>query len=105
MVSDFQDIRTDKTLAFFGRVGPRNAIACIFYCNMQNLKSWQTLLIKKNTGFDLYWFAVALNRAAQYPDEIERCLVKMLEDFNPLALKRSFRSPAMKILAENTGKG
>jgi hypothetical protein len=30
------------------------------------------LACQKDTGFDLYWFAVALNRTEKFPDEIER---------------------------------
>lgn len=60
---------------------------------------------QKDTGFDLYWFAVALNRTAKFPDEIERWPVKMLVEFDAVVLIRSFQSLAMKILAENSGKG
>jgi hypothetical protein len=40
-----------------------------------------------------------------FPDEIDRWPVKMLVDCDPLALKRSFQSLAIKILVENLGKG
>lgn len=59
----------------------------------------------KGYWLDLYWFAVALNRTAKFPDEIERWPVKMLVNFDPIALKRSFQSLAMQMLAKNSGKG
>ena len=60
---------------------------------------------QKDTGFDLYWFAVALNRVTKFPDEIERWPVKMLVDCNAAELKRAFQSLAMRIMADLAGKG
>jgi hypothetical protein len=105
MVNDFQDIRTDKTLAFYGRAEPRDAIDLYFLLQNTQFEELAKLALQKDTGFDLYWFAVALNRTAKFPDEIERWPVKMLVDCNPVVLKRSFQSLAIKILAENSGKG
>jgi len=59
---------------------------------------------KKDTGFNSSCFAVALNRTAKFPDEIDRWPVKMVVEFDPVALKRSFQSLAMRTLAENSGK-
>lgn len=105
MVNDFQDIRTDKTLAFYGRAEPRDAIDLYFLLQNTQLEELAKLAFQKDSGFDLYWFAVALNRTAKFPDEIERWPVKMLVDCDPVVLKRSFQSLAIKILAENSGKG
>jgi hypothetical protein len=105
MVNDFQDIRTDKTLAFFGRAEPRDAIDLYFLLQNTKFEDLAELARQKDTGFDLYWFAVALNRTAKFPDEIERWPVKMLVELDPVVLKRSFQSLAMKILAENSEKG
>ncbi len=104
MVNNFQDIRADKTLAFFGRAEPRDAVDLYFLLQNTKFEELAELARQKDTGFDLYWFAVALNRTGKFPDEIERWPVKMLVDFDPVALKRSFQSLAMKILAENSGK-
>lgn len=104
MVNDFQDIRTDKTLAFFGRAEPRDAVDLYFLLQNTKFEELAELARQKDTGFDLYWFAVALNRTSKFPDEIERWPVKMLIDFDPVDLKRSFQSLAMKILAENSEK-
>jgi hypothetical protein len=105
MVHDFQDFRADKTLAFFGRAEPRDAVDLYFLLQNTQLEELTELAHQKDTGFHLYWFAIALNRTAKFPDEIERWPVKMLVDFDPVALKRSFQSLAMRIMAENSGKG
>jgi hypothetical protein len=104
MVNDFQDLQADKTLAFFGRAEPRDAIDLYFLLQKTRLEVLTDLARQKDTGFDLYWFAVALNRVAKYPDEIERWPVKMLLDCDPLALKRSFQDLAMQIMIQQTGK-
>ena len=104
MVNDFQDIQADKTLAFFGRAEPRDAVDLYFLLQSAKLEELAGLARQKDTGFDLYWFAVALNRTAIFPDDIERWPVKMLVDLDPVALKSSFQELAVKILAENSGK-
>jgi len=100
-VNDFQDIQADKTLAFYGRAEPRDAIDLFFLLQSSKLEDLTELARKKDTGFDPYWFAVALNRAAQFPDEIERWPVKMLVNCNPLVLKQTFQDLAMKIMASH----
>jgi hypothetical protein len=102
-VNDFQDIQTDKTLAFFGRAEPRDAIDLFFLLQMTKFEDLAELAHQKDTGFDLYWFAVALNRIAKFPDEMERWPVKMLVSCDPVELKRSFQSLAMSIMANLTG--
>jgi hypothetical protein len=102
-VNDFQDIQTDKTLAFFGRAEPRDAIDLFFLLQMTKFEDLAELAHQKDTGFDLYWFAVALNRIAKFPDEMERWPVKMLVSCDPVELKRSFQSLAMSIMANHTG--
>jgi hypothetical protein len=104
MVNDFLDIQTDKTLAYFSRAEPRDAIDLYFLLKITPFEQLAELARQKDTGFDLYWFAVALNRTKTFPDEIERWPVKMLVDLDPLVLKHKFQSLAMKIMAENTGK-
>jgi predicted nucleotidyltransferase component of viral defense system len=103
MINDFQDIQTDKTLAFFGCAEPRDAIDLFFLLQKTNFQNLVELARQKDTGFDLYWFAVALNRTAKFPDEIERWPVKMLAACDPVELKRLFQSLAMQIMANHTG--
>lgn len=104
LVNDFLDIQADKTLAFFGRAEPRDAVDLYFLLQSTKFEELAALAHQKDTGFDLYWFAIALNRTAKFPDEIERWPVKMLVDFDPVVLKRSFQDLATTILAENTRK-
>jgi predicted nucleotidyltransferase component of viral defense system len=104
MVNDFQDIQADKTLAFFGRAEPRDAVDLYFLLENTSFEHLADLAHQKDAGFDLYWFAIALNRTAEFPDEIERWPVKMLVMCDPIALKRSFQNLALKILSEHTGK-
>jgi hypothetical protein len=104
MVNDFQDIQADKTLAFFGRAEPRDAIDLYFLLKRTRFQDLAGLARQKDAGFDLYWFAVALNRTAGFPDEIERWPVKMLAACDAVELKRSFQSLAMQIMAQQSGK-
>ncbi len=101
-VNDFQDIQTDKTLAFFGRAEPRDAIDLYLLLQRTSFEKLAELAHQKDTGFDLYWMAVALNRTAGFPDEIERWPVRMLVECDPVALKRSFQALAMQIMAKHT---
>ena len=58
---------------------------------------------KKDPGFDPYWFAIALNRCANFPDELERWPVKMLQPFDPRALKKTLLDWAI-VLMDKTMK-
>jgi predicted nucleotidyltransferase component of viral defense system len=103
-VNDFLDIQADKTLAFFGRAEPRDAVDLYFLLRKTNFEELAKLARQKDTGFDLYWFAVALNRIDKFPDEIERWPVKMLVTCDPIELKRVFQNLAMRIMADQTGQ-
>lgn len=61
-----------------------------------------TQAAQKDPGFDLYWFAVALNRAAEFPDELERWPVRMLQPFQPRELKAQFCQLALRLMARAT---
>ena len=63
-----------------------------------------TLAAEKDSGFDLYWFAVALNRSAGFPDELERWPVKMLQPLEPTELKQQFQRLALQLLARVTNE-
>lgn len=104
MVNDFQDMQADKTLAFFGRAEPRDAVDLYFLLQETDFEKLVALARQKDTGFDLYWFAVALNRVTKFPDEIERWPIKMLVKCDPVELKRSFQSLALQIMASHTGE-
>lgn len=102
MVNDFQDIKVDKLLAYFGRAEPRDAIDLFFLWQQESIHNLMDLAAQKDTGFDLYWFAIALNRAQSFPDEIERWPVKMLLPCNPVLLKRVFQELADDLMRNLT---
>lgn len=43
----------------------------------------------KRPGFDSYWFAMALEKVRQFPDDINQWLVEMLVKIDVLELKNS----------------
>lgn len=98
MVGDFMDLQADKVLAFFGRAEPRDAVDLHFLLKITPFDELVKIARQKDPGFDLYWFAVALNRAADYPDEIERWPVKMLVECDPVTLKHEFQALARQIM-------
>lgn len=104
MVNDFTDLKADKVLAYFGRAEPRDAIDVYFFMRDEPIENLIALAAQKDPGFDLYWFAVSLNRAASFPDELERWPVTMLEPFSPIDLKQKFKQIAMDILSRLTQK-
>ena len=61
------------------------------------------LAAQKDTGFDRYWFAVALQRAQTFPDEAERWPVMMVQPFDPRDLKARLRALALQVMEEITG--
>lgn len=102
LVNNIEDLKADKTLAFFGRDKPRDAIDLFFLLKQEKLDDLLALAVQKDPGFDLYWFAIALKRTSSYPDELEHWQVRMLQDFSPKELKSRFMEIAMKIMAELT---
>jgi hypothetical protein len=98
-VSSLPDLRVDKLLAYFGRAEPRDAVDLYFILQQASLDELVAQAAQKDPGFDLYWFAVALNRAADFPDELERWPVRMLQPLQPRELKAQFRELALQMMA------
>ncbi len=103
-INDYSDLRVDKLLAYFGRSEPRDAADLYFIMQKEPLDPLLEQAAQKDTGFDPYWFAIALNRCENFPDEIERWPVKMLQSLDPRVLKRSFMDLAVKLLDKTTRK-
>jgi len=103
-VNDYEDLKADKVFAFFGRTEPRDAIDLFFFLKQEELDDLLALAAQKDPGFDLYWFAIALKKTGNYPDELEHWQVKMLQEFSPKELKTEFMKMAMEIMADLTGK-
>ncbi len=97
-VNNYTDLRADKLLAYFGRSEPRDAIDVYFILQNESVEVLMEQAAQKDTGFDGYWFAIALNRCEKFPDELERWPVKMLKPIDPKDLKASFRKLAVELL-------
>jgi len=103
-VNDYADLRVDKLLAFFGRAEPRDAVDLYFILQREPAEPLLEQAKQKDPGFDLYWFAIALNRCASFPDELERWPVKMLQPFDPRALKRRLSDWAIELMNKTMKK-
>ncbi|MCX7691608.1 nucleotidyl transferase AbiEii/AbiGii toxin family protein [Thermoflexus sp.] len=101
-VNDWLDLAVDKLLAYYGRAEPRDAVDLYFIFQQEPVERLLKLAARKDPGFDLYWFAVALNRAADFPDRANAWPVKMLLPFDPVELKRSFQELALDLMARIT---
>lgn len=99
-VNDYQDLRVDKLLAYYGRAEPRDAVDLFIILQNEPIEPLLTQSSQKDPGFDLYWFAIALNKSANFPDESERWPVKMLVPFDPREIKRSFQARALEIMSD-----
>jgi hypothetical protein len=100
LINNYQDLRVDKLLAFYGRAEPRDAIDLYFILQNETIENILQQAKEKDPGFDLYWFAVALNRCADFPDEAERWPVRMLIPFEPVKLKKYFKELATRVLSD-----
>lgn len=98
LVNPFEDLRVDKLLAYYGRAEPRDAVDLYFILRQEPLAPLLNLAAQKDPGFDLYWFAVALNRAADFPDDLDRWPVKMLIPFEPSDLKLHFQNISLEMM-------
>lgn len=101
-VNNYTDLRADKLLAYFGRSEPRDAIDVYFILQGESVETLVEQAAQKDTGFDAYWFAVALNRAEKFPDELENWPVKMLKPINVRDLKDTFQKLAMKLMGKSS---
>lgn len=102
LVNDLQDLQVDKLLAYYGRAEPRDAVDLYFILQHYSVDELLELAAKKDPGFDLYWFAIALNRTESFPDEIERWPVKMLQPVSALDLKHFFYDLALRLMNKFT---
>ena len=101
-VSSLPNLRVDKLLAHYGRAEPRDAVDLYFILQQAPLDELTAQAAQKDPGVDLYWFAVALNRVAGFPDELERWPVRMLQPLNPYELKAQFQELALQLMARVT---
>jgi hypothetical protein len=100
LINNYTDLRVDKLLAYYGRAEPRDAVDLYFILQKEPITTLLEQASQKDPGFDLYWFAVALNRCSKFPDELERWPVKMLKPMEPPALKGKFLELAVEIMSD-----
>ena len=98
-MNSYEDLCIDKLLAYYGRAEPRDAVDLHFILQQEPLDELMERAEQKDSGFDLYWFAVALNRSTGFPDEAARWPVKMLKDWSPITIKQQFQDAALRIMA------
>ncbi|HXF69098.1 MAG TPA: nucleotidyl transferase AbiEii/AbiGii toxin family protein [Thermoflexus sp.] len=101
-VNGWLDLAVDKLLAYYGRAEPRDAVDLFFILQREPVERLLELASRKDPGFDLYWFAVALNRAASFPDHADGWPVKMILPLDPPEIKRSFQRLAMDLMSRIT---
>ena len=99
-VNDWDDISVDKLLAFYGRVEPRDAVDLYFILEREDQQRLLQRGAEKDPGFDRYWFAVACQQVASFPDEIERWGVQMIIPVEADAIKNRLLELADCVMAE-----
>jgi predicted nucleotidyltransferase component of viral defense system len=97
-VNNFTDLCVDKLLAYYGRAEPRDAVDLFFILQSESRQTLFDQAAQKDPGFDSYWFAIALNRCLDFPDEPERWPVKMLIGWNPKSIKDLFQAWAIRLM-------
>ncbi|OAT86746.1 nucleotidyl transferase AbiEii/AbiGii toxin family protein [Desulfotomaculum copahuensis] len=100
-VDGLEDIAANKMLALFGRAEPRDFIDVYFLSREYfDFMEMTKMAAQKDTGFDLYWLAAAMQEA----EKIELLPVKMLKPFNLQDLKTFYREQRIKLLRRIVGK-
>ncbi len=102
-INSLEDLQAEKTLAYYGRTEMRDAVDLYFLLQIAPPEILFQRAARKDAGFDLYWFAVALQKAEDFPDEPTRWPVKMLQLFEPRRLKERFLALAQEIMETATG--
>lgn len=101
-VNDWPDLIVDKVLAYYGRAEPRDAIDLHFIFQRESVDRLLERAAQKDPGFDLYWFAVALNRASDFPDQADAWPVKMVLPFEPSVIKETFLQLSLQLMSRVT---
>jgi hypothetical protein len=104
LVNSYTDLCTDKLLAYYGHAEPRDAVDLFCIIQTESTELLYERARQKDPGFDAYWFAIALNRCIDFPDEPERWPVKMLIDWYPEKIKKKFQSWAIHLMNDLESK-
>jgi len=99
-INNYKDITVDKLLTFFGRWTHRDAIDLFFILKKESIDNLLGIAKQKDPGFDLYWFAVALNQVEDFPDDIEKWPVDMLIEVDAEELKKDFLNLSQYVMGK-----
>lgn len=97
-INDYRDLIADKILTFFGRWKHRDAIDLFFILRKEPIENLLEMAKKKDPGFDLYWFNMALKEVDAFPDDIAQWPVDMLVALDVQELKNKFSCLAREIM-------
>lgn len=97
-INSFKDLVTDKLQAFFGRMEPRDAVDLYFILKTEDFWQLCRQALQKDPGFDLYWLAAALSKISEFPDDIGRWPVEMIQDVDVADMKRFFSELSMTVM-------
>jgi len=97
-VNDYKDLIVDKLLAFYGRAEIRDAVDLFFILKTEDVWELVKLAKQKDPGFDLYWFANALHKVKNFPDDINEWPVEMIEKIDVKELKNLFLNLSNEIM-------
>lgn len=93
------DIATNKLLALFGRVEPRDFVDIFFL--VKERFSMEELIEKskqKDPGLDEYYLAIAFHQAKDLPDELSKLPVKMIKALDVKEMKEYFIKQALFLI-------
>jgi len=99
-IDSFIDISANKLLALLGRSEPRDFIDVYFVIKSGKLSREQLIesAKKKDTGFDLYWLAIAFKNAELLTQEILETY--MVDQISLKELKQFFKNWQEEIVKE-----
>lgn len=97
-VNDYKDLIVDKLLAFYGRAEIRDAVDLFFILKTEDVWELVKFAKQKDPGFDLYWFANALHKVKNFPDDINEWPVEMIEKIDVKELKNLFLNLSNEIM-------
>ena len=94
-VDGLEDIAANKMLALFGRAEPRDFVDVYFVAKEYfDFMEIVQMAAQKDTGFDLYWLAAAMQEA----EKIKLLPVKMHKPFDFSDMKNFFKEQRLKLL-------
>jgi hypothetical protein len=97
-VNDYKDLIVDKFLAFYGRAEIRDAVDLFFILKTKDVWELVKFAKQKDPGFDLYWFANALHKVKNFPDDINEWPVEMIEKIDVKEFKNLFLNLSNEIM-------